>query len=302
IISILLLSGLVNAESIDPYKKAEKLISDKKYTEASVILNSLIGKNKRDLKAYILIADMYMGMGGPENINMAQSYYYMVSVEDEKNIDSKMGLGVCAYALGHKEKARIIFEDIYKTYSNTYSKTNSKAKNINYYMGLLAFDRDQTETARNYFKKELEVKANNVDTLFMLGVTYEYNNKGERKTLGSKIEEAVKYYNETLSIDPLYAPALFNLSLDYSIKKEQDKAIEIAEKILKIKTAEGLYNTVYYNLACFYSLKKDMKRSMENLKKAIDHGFNDFDHMKKDEDLAYLRNKKEFKDLIKSNS
>ena len=297
IISVLLFSGLLNAETTDPYKKAEKLISDKKYTEASILLNNLIDKNKKDLRAYGLVADMYRNMGGVENIKAAEAYYYMISGEDNKNINAMMGLGTCSYMLGHKEKARMIFEDIYKKYYNK----ESKLKNINYYMGNIAFDKGLEEKARDYFKKELEINVTSVDALFAIGVTYEYDNKGERKTSGSKIEEATKYYNEAIKIDPTYSPALFNLSLDYSLSKDQDKAIAMAEKILKIKNAEALYNTVYYNLACFYSLKKDTKRSIENLKKAIDNGFDDFDHMKKDEDLAYLRDKKEFKALIKSN-
>jgi len=293
IICSLIFSSALNAQSSDFYKKAEKLISDKKYPEASVILNKLVEKNKKDLRAYGLFADMYRAMGGTENIKEAQAYYYMISAENKNDIDSKMGVGICSYLLGHKEKARIIFEDIYKTYP--------KIKNINYYMANLTFDRGQTEKSRGYFKKELEVNASNVDALFFLGVTYEYDNKGDRMTSGSKIGEATKYYNEAIKIDPLYAPALFNLSLDYSLNKDQEKAIATAEKILKIKSADALYNTVYYNIACFYAIKKDAKRSIENLKKAIDNGFNDFDHMKNDEDLIYLRDKKDFKDLFKSN-
>ncbi|MEI6080394.1 MAG: hypothetical protein WCQ53_07155 [bacterium] len=129
----------------------------------------------------------------------------------------------------------------------------------------------------------------------------EYNSDGKRIRDASGIEESIKYYKEAIKLDPEAVNALMNLSIDYSLKKDQDKAIQTAEKILKIKGSDNVKYVVYYNLACFYSLKKDTKNAIDNLKKAMTAGFDDLKHMKEDKDLDNIRDTKEYKELIRSN-
>jgi tetratricopeptide (TPR) repeat protein len=291
IVLALLFSCVLHAQKADPYKKVATLIAEKKYTQAFVVLNDMIGKNNKDLKAYDLMASMYRAIGGEDNIRVAESYYYQILRQVPGDLMTKMDLATCSYLLGHTEKARIIFEEIYRQ--------NPRIKKLNYYLGSIAFfDRDQLENARRYLRKELEINSKDAEALFVLGISYEYDGKGDRRAYSTGVDTAVLYYKEALKIEPENPSALFNLSIAYSIKNEQDKAIRTAEKLLKVKEAKRLYMSTYYNIACFYALKKDSKKAIENLKKAIDSGFSDFDHMKKDSDLSYIKDDKEFKALL----
>lgn len=276
-----LIQFALSCQETDPYKQIEKLITEKKYEQASSTLNDLTKKDENNPKIYNLTAMMYRSMGGSENIRIAESYYYKLYSNNKEDKNVELELGICSYLLGHKEKARLIFNSIHKT--------NKMIKELNYYMGCIAFDDNNMMLAREYFKKELEINKSNVDALFMLGTSYEHNDKSE----------AIKYYSRALELDPSHIASLFNLSLAYSMVKDQDKAIQAANKLLQIEEAKNIKGTVYYNLACFYSLKKQEKNSIENLKKAIENGFNDFEHAKKDADLKFLRDKRDFKELIK---
>ena len=290
IVFIFLCSGLVLCEQNDLYKKASELIAQKNYEQAYVVLNQLTTKNPKDIKAYELIAHMYRDMGGADNIKIAEAYYYRIFKDDQNNTKIEMELGACSYLLGHREKARMIFEDV--------KKAGSKMKKLNYYLGALAFDKGHTTLAREYLKKEIDLYGSDAGVLFMLGTTYEYDTEGKRVNNETSMDEAIKYYKEAVNVDPEHINSLMALSIDYSIKKDQDKAIQAAEKILKVKNSDNVKYVVYYNLACFYSIKKDTKNAMDNLKKAMDAGFDDLNHMKEDKDLDNIRNTKEYKQLL----
>lgn len=55
---------------------------------------------------------------------------------------------------------------------------------------------------------------------------------------------------------------------------------------------------VYYNLACVQSLQSKKKLAIENFKKAIQFGYNEYQHIAKDIDLDSIREEKEFKSLL----
>jgi tetratricopeptide (TPR) repeat protein len=54
-----------------------------------------------------------------------------------------------------------------------------------------------------------------------------------------------------------------------------------------------------YNLACVYSLARNRKKGLDYLRRAVKKGFNDLDLIKKDKDLDFIRNEKEFKEIIR---
>ncbi|MEI6080393.1 MAG: hypothetical protein WCQ53_07150, partial [bacterium] len=87
---------------------------------------------------------------------------YRIFKEDQSNTKIEMELGACAYLLGHREKARMIFDDV--------KETDPKIKKLNYYLGALAFDKGHAAVAREYLKKEIALYGGDAVTLFMLGV------------------------------------------------------------------------------------------------------------------------------------
>ncbi|MBI4578031.1 MAG: tetratricopeptide repeat protein [Planctomycetes bacterium] len=53
-----------------------------------------------------------------------------------------------------------------------------------------------------------------------------------------------------------------------------------------------------YNLACTYSLAGRAEEALDYLERSVDHGFDDFDHIRADEDLAPLRGHPRFRRLL----
>ncbi|UCH98041.1 MAG: hypothetical protein JSV88_14635 [Candidatus Aminicenantes bacterium] len=69
---------------------------------------------------------------------------------------------------------------------------------------------------------------------------------------------------------------------------------------LEIAARAGDYRpNIIYNQACVYSRVKNKKKALNYLKQAIKKGFNDFELLKKDKDLDFIRNEKEFQEIIK---
>jgi hypothetical protein len=57
---------------------------------------------------------------------------------------------------------------------------------------------------------------------------------------------------------------------------------------------------VYYNLACTESLLKNVQSSLEQLQTAFKYGYNNFQHMMEDKDLAFLRLHQQYNDFVKA--
>ena len=54
----------------------------------------------------------------------------------------------------------------------------------------------------------------------------------------------------------------------------------------------------YYNLSCTYSILNDKQPALEYLKKAIQAGWYDYDHICQDKDLDNIRNEQEFQSMV----
>jgi hypothetical protein len=57
---------------------------------------------------------------------------------------------------------------------------------------------------------------------------------------------------------------------------------------------------VYYNIACIYAKQNMTDKSIEWLKQSIEKGFNNWGLIKRDPDLANIRNTSYFIELIKN--
>jgi tetratricopeptide (TPR) repeat protein len=90
---------------------------------------------------------------------------------------------------------------------------------------------------------------------------------------------------------------------DFFQKKDFTKAIFFFEIAASGGDSDSQRKkNIYYNLACAYAQIQNKKRALENLKLALEHGFDDIELIKKDEDLAFLHDNEEFQKLIKKQS
>ena len=56
---------------------------------------------------------------------------------------------------------------------------------------------------------------------------------------------------------------------------------------------------IYYNLACAYARTQNKRKALENLRLAVEHGFDDIEHIKQDKNLVSIRDCEEFQKILK---
>jgi len=119
-------------------------------------------------------------------------------------------------------------------------------------------------------------------------VGYQFYKLKEDKKALEKYEEALSHY----VTDRLYYHYGNSLS---NIERLND-----AIKAYKISLYLGNKDKgrVYYNIACAYSRLKDEEKALENLDNAIINGYNNFNYLKIDKDLFFLRSQKEWEKWI----
>ncbi len=112
-------------------------------------------------------------------------------------------------------------------------------------------------------------------------------------------DQAIRHYQEAISIKKDNVRAMYGLVLAYSDAKDYKKAIDTLQGILKIKPSDP---NVYYNIACLYSRQNKVDEAAHWLDQSIQNGFNNWDMLRKDPDLASLRNTGYMKKLLSSHA
>ncbi|MDQ7779416.1 MAG: PHB depolymerase family esterase [Planctomycetota bacterium] len=77
--------------------------------------------------------------------------------------------------------------------------------------------------------------------------------------------------------------------------KEYEKAISSFEKAVALNALEP---SAFYNIACCYSLLDKKKEAVEWLQTSVDKGWDDFDHMQQDADLANIRAEQGYQKIL----
>lgn len=74
---------------------------------------------------------------------------------------------------------------------------------------------------------------------------------------------------------------------------DNGKAVSIMDKLLEDDPEDN-----YYDAACLYSLMNEKEKALDYMKKALESGFNNFNHMLRDTDLDNIRDTEEYKSLV----
>ena len=110
------------------------------------------------------------------------------------------------------------------------------------------------------------------------------------------LDSADYYLRQSILKEPT-AKAYFELGNVYMDKKEFDNAL------LSFGLAEQLnyepFSKILYNKACLFSQKDDIELAGKYLEYSIQAGYNNLDHINKDEDLTKLRDTYYFKEAVK---
>ncbi|MDP7010554.1 MAG: tetratricopeptide repeat protein [Verrucomicrobiota bacterium] len=96
----------------------------------------------------------------------------------------------------------------------------------------------------------------------------------------------IDFLEGVLKRDRRYVEALQLLGDDYTRRGRYEDGLRVDRRLARLCPDDPL---VYYNLACSFSLTAEYRKAANALRKAIGHGYRDFDHLRCDADLAPLR-------------
>lgn len=90
----------------------------------------------------------------------------------------------------------------------------------------------------------------------------------------------------------------FNRGLAYHGLGQYDKGIDDFMRCTKIEPGNEGNCVAYYNVACAHALKGNKDEAIRYLKRAVEKGFDRFEHMEEDEDLESLRGDPRFEEIL----
>lgn len=100
------------------------------------------------------------------------------------------------------------------------------------------------------------------------------------------INNAINEFSNAIKKDPGYATAYSNRSVAYMMQKKYNLALDDLKKAKELKPGDP---AVRYNMASCHSLMGNVDLAFVELDAALANGFNDYDSLRKDPDLANMR-------------
>lgn len=103
------------------------------------------------------------------------------------------------------------------------------------------------------------------------------------------------FYEGVLERCPEYVEVLQTLGNTYTARGYYEKGLWIDLKLTKLCPRDA---TVFYNVACSYSLIGEFDDAFNALKKSIELGYDDVQHMNNDPDLRNLRADDRYEEIL----
>ena len=110
------------------------------------------------------------------------------------------------------------------------------------------------------------------------------------------IDFEIAFYEDILKETPHFIEALGAIGDLYTRAGLWQKGLEVDIKLSHLRPEDAV---VFYNLACSYALLNQPRAALAALTKAIDFGYDDFEHLKGDTDLGNLLKDEHFRQYIK---
>ena len=96
----------------------------------------------------------------------------------------------------------------------------------------------------------------------------------------------IQFLEGVVRRDRQYVEALQLLGDDYTRRGRFEDGLQVDRRLARLCPEDPL---VHYNLACSFSLTEEFRKAAHALRKAIQSGYRDFEHLRRDSDLEPLR-------------
>ncbi len=156
-----------------------------------------------------------------------------------------------------------------------------------YNIGNALAENNRQDEAIAHYTKALKIDPEFADAHINIGIVLEEQDK---------VAEAIEHYQKALSVEPMSPMVLEKLARSFKRLKKYQKALFYYNEILKVLPENPV---IYYNIACVYALQNQVENALKWLTKAAANGFDDWNHIKTDIDLEYIRGSSHYKEFIK---
>jgi spermidine synthase len=190
------------------------------------------------------------------------------------------------YDLGNIFASQGKFQQAVNHYQKAVNAEPNSPK-AHYNLGNALAELNKRDDAVAHYKKALNIEPEFFDAHINIGITLEEQ---------GKIVEAIHHYQKAIAIKPKSPLALEKLARAYKKKKEYQKALSFYHKILESMPDNPI---VSYNIACVYALQNQIEDALKWLKKSVSNGFDNWNHIKNDNELKNIRNTSYFIALTK---
>lgn len=113
---------------------------------------------------------------------------------------------------------------------------------------------------------------------------------------GDQIDFEIEFYERILESDPCYGEVLRILGHHLTGKGYYNRGLRVDQQLVRIFPRDPVAR---YNLACSYALLNHNRPAVEALRKAIELGYSDVEHLEQDSDLEGLRKDPAYRRLLK---
>ena len=96
----------------------------------------------------------------------------------------------------------------------------------------------------------------------------------------------IQFLEGVVRRDRQYVEALQLLGDDYTRRGRFKDGLQVDRRLARLCPEDPL---VHYNLACSFSLTEEFRKAAHALRKALQSGYRDFEHLRRDSDLEPLR-------------
>lgn len=110
------------------------------------------------------------------------------------------------------------------------------------------------------------------------------------------IDFEIRFYENILREAPDFIETMMALADLYTKKGLYREGLELDERLARLRPDDPV---IFYNLACSYSLVNDRHAALSAIRRAIDIGYDDFEHLVNDQDLANLMTDAQFRQYLK---